>query len=115
MKRFEEFIDSHEKALANVFAFVMTFLLLWSISAETDTARANDVANHPAYTEDVFVFTRVPYGHWRYRSAKIKAIPNMFPVACFETPPKVLVQCFFTDGNGVARLDDMELVGEKRT
>jgi hypothetical protein len=116
MKALGAWIDNHENLLANVFSFVMTFLLLWAVAAGTNTVQANDVTgSKPPFTEDVFVFSRDAKGTWVYRSAKIKQFANTFPVICFELPKRTLVQCFYANGNGTGALDDAELVGEKRT
>ena len=112
MHALNKWIDNHTELLAHTGAFIMTFLLMLAMAG---AACANNVAP-PVFTQNVLVLSRDTLGEWHARVGTIKLRSNMFVTACFELPQRVTVECFFVHRLDTdVDLEEMELIGEKKT
>lgn len=105
-----DFIDKYARTIANTFAFVMTFLMLWFVSSAT-AVRAGELAP-PSFTQRTFLFWTDAAGTWHNKVVTVPALPNALAVACFKMKDRREAQCMYVD-HGTTGMLPTRLVGEE--
>lgn len=104
---------SRENLLANLFAFVMTALLLYTICVATNCADATDI-HQPWFTEPAFLYSLDDEGTWHESTVTVKSIPGGTPIACFSMKGKRQVKCFYSvEGSSIPAVIDQLPQGQE--